>query len=316
MGGDEEFTEGADPCFGGFSVVSTSSYTEQGSPQKGTIHVVRDITDRRSAEEKYRLLFEQVQEGVYVANPEGQLIDCNDAFVHMLGYSQREELLVLNLNTEICVDPKQREAFRREIEDHNYVRNFDVTLRRKDGTLLLAVESSFATRNSTGDIERYQGFVLDMTEKRRAEDEMRRRNRELNALNAMAVVAAQSFDLDEILNLTLRQVVTLFGAESGTVYLSDTMRPPIAGAPPGARAAATRCARQKFCFTEGFGDLVMRSRTEVVTAEYLAAPAAQGCRVHALRCGPFLDLGPVLGQGRTRRHHGVVQRSGIHIFQQ
>ncbi len=66
MGGDEEFTEGADPCFGGFSVVSTSSYTEQGSPQKGTIHVVRDITDRRSAEEKYRLLFEQVQEGVYV----------------------------------------------------------------------------------------------------------------------------------------------------------------------------------------------------------------------------------------------------------
>ena len=50
-----------------------------------------------------------------------------------------------------------------------------------------------------------------MTEKRRAEDEMRRRNRELNALNAMAVVATQSFDLDEILNLTLRQVVSLFG---------------------------------------------------------------------------------------------------------
>ena len=116
MGGDEEFTEGADPCFGGFSVVSTSSYTEQGSPQKGTIHVVRDITDRRSAEEKYRLLFEQVQEGVYVAKPAGQLIDCNDAFVHMLGYSKREELLVLNLDSEICVDAKQREAFRREIE--------------------------------------------------------------------------------------------------------------------------------------------------------------------------------------------------------
>ncbi len=74
MGGDEEFTEGADPCFGGFSVVSTSSYSEQGSPQKGTIHVVRDVTERRSAEEKYRLLFEQVQEGVYVANPAGP--DC------------------------------------------------------------------------------------------------------------------------------------------------------------------------------------------------------------------------------------------------
>ncbi|HTW56669.1 MAG TPA: PAS domain S-box protein [Terriglobales bacterium] len=267
--GDDEFTEGADPCFGGFSVVSTSAYAEQESSQKGIIHVVRDITDRRSAEEKYRLLFEQVQEGVYVANPAGQILDCNDAFVHMLGYSKREELLVLNLDTEICVDARQRESFRNEIEAHNYVRNFDVTLRRKDGTVLLASESSFATRNAAGIIERYQGFVLDMTEKRRAEDEMRRRNRELNALNAMAVVAAQSFDLDEILNLTLRQVVTLFGAENGSVYLSD-----IDSAIYRRRASWGPRSREKVraaevSFAEGFGDLVMRSRTEVITAEYM-----------------------------------------------
>ncbi len=201
--------------------------------------------------------------------PSGKLVDCNDALVHMLGYSNREELLVLNLDSEICVDPKQREAFRREIEGQNYVRNFDVTLRRKDGTLLLAVESSFATRDASGKVERYQGFVLDMTEKRRAEDEMRRRNRELNALNAMAVVAAQSFDLDEILNLTLRQVVTLFGAESGTVYLSDsdttTYRRRAAWGP----RSRDKMRTAEVCFTEGFGDLVMRSRTEVVTAEYL-----------------------------------------------
>jgi two-component system NtrC family sensor kinase len=269
LGGDEEFTEGADPCFGGFSVVSTSSYAEQGSPHQGIIHVVRDITERRSAEEKYRLLFEQVQEGVYVATPDGRILDCNDAFVHMLGYSTREELLVLNLDSEICVDPRQRENFRQEIETHNYVRNFDVTLRRKDGTLLLAVESSFAKRDANGSIERYQGFVLDMTEKRRAEDEMRRRNRELNALNAMAVVAAQSFDLDEILNLTLRQVVTLFGGESGTVYLSDsdntTYRRRAAWGP----RSRDQVRAAEVSFADGFGDLVMRSRAEVVTAEYL-----------------------------------------------
>jgi PAS domain S-box-containing protein len=269
MGGDEEFSEGADPCFGGYSVVSTSSYSEQGTPQKGTIHVVRDVTDRRSAEEKYRLLFEQVQEGVYVASPAGTLIDCNDAFMHMLGYSNRSELLVMNMDSEICVDAKQREAVRREIEQHNYVRNFDVTLRRKDGTLLLATESSFATRNSSGQIERYQGFVLDMTEKRRAEDEMQRRNRELNALNAMAVVAAQSFDLDEILNLTLRQVVTLFGVESGTVYLSDTDSPMYRRRAAWGPRSRDKGRPAEISFADGFGDLVMRSRAEVITAEYL-----------------------------------------------
>jgi len=269
MGGDEEFTEGADPCFGGFSVVSTSSYTDQGTQQKGTIHVVRDITDRRSAEERYRLLFEQVQEGVYVADPAGGLLDCNDAFVHMLGYSNRDELLVLNLDKEICVDAKQREAFRHEIESHNYVRNFEVTLRRRDGTLLLAVESSFATRDASGAIERYQGFVLDMTEKRRAEDEMQRRNRELNALNAMAVVAAQSFDLDEILNLTLRQVVTLFGAESGAVYLCDIDSPTYRRRAAWGPRSRDKARPAEISFPEGFGDLIVRSRAEVVTAEYL-----------------------------------------------
>ncbi|MGA8428708.1 MAG: PAS domain S-box protein [Candidatus Sulfotelmatobacter sp.] len=269
LGLDEEFTEGADPCFGGFSAVSTSSYFEQGSQQRGVIHVVRDVSDRRSAEEKYRLLFEQVQEGVYVATPTGRLLDCNDAFVTMLGYSRREELMVLNLHSEICADARQRETFRREVELHNFVRNFDTTLRRKDGTLLLAAESTFATRNAAGKIERYQGFVLDMTEKRRAEEEMRRRNRELNALNAMAVVATQSFDLDEILNLTLRQVVSLFGAESGSVYLSDTTDPIYRRRASWGPRSRDKARPAEISLPEGFGDLVMRSRTEVITNEYL-----------------------------------------------
>ncbi|MFZ0770014.1 MAG: ATP-binding protein [Candidatus Sulfotelmatobacter sp.] len=267
--GDEEITEGADPCFGGFSLVSSSSYTEQGSKQKGTIHIVRDITERRSAEEKYRLLFDQVQEGVYVATPSGRLLDCNDAFVHMLGYQGREELLALNLDEDVRVDAGQRDAFHKAIDQQNYVRNFDVTMRRRNGTLLLAAESSFATRDAAGNVERYQGFVLDVTEKRRAEDEMRRRNRELNALNAMAVVATQSFDLDEILNLTLRQVVSLFGAESGAVYLSDSDAPTYRRRAAWGPRSRDKSRPAEISFADGFGDLVTRSRAEVITAEYL-----------------------------------------------
>ena len=52
-------------------MVSTSSYTDQVTKQKGTIHVIRDTTDRRIAEEKYRLLFEQMQEGVFVGDTRG-----------------------------------------------------------------------------------------------------------------------------------------------------------------------------------------------------------------------------------------------------
>jgi PAS domain S-box-containing protein len=267
--GDVDFVEGSDPCFGGYSLVSTSSYTDQNSKQKGTIHVIRDTTERRAAEEKYRLLFEQVQEGVFVATPDGKLVDCNDAFVQMLGYNGREELMVLNLETQLYASPEQRELFRREVEKHNYVRNFEVTMRRKDGTLLNAVESSFGSRNAAGRVDRYQGFLLDMTEKKRAEEEIRRRNRELNALNAMAVIATQSFDLDEILNLTLRQVVTLFGAETGSVYLSDADNTTLRRRAGWGQRTGDRQKFSEVALPGGFGELVMRSRTEVITHEFL-----------------------------------------------
>ena len=262
-------TEGMDACFGGQSVVSTSSYAEQGGQQKGTIHVVHDTTARQVAEEKYRMLFEQAQEGVFVATPDGKLLDCNDAFVTMLGYGSRDELMALDVGSVLHGVAEEREAFRKEIEAHNYVRNFEITARRKDGTLLAVAQSCFATRDSGGQIERYQGFVLDITEKKRSEDEMRRRNRELNALNAMAVIATQSFDLDEILNLTLRQVISLFGAETGSVYLAaepeGTYRRRAGWGP----RSEARVRMAEVVFAEGLGDLVMRSRAEVVTQDFL-----------------------------------------------
>ena len=231
--------------------------------------MVRDTTDRRIAEEKYRLLFEQMQEGVFVATPEGKLLDCNDAFVRMLGHSSREELMGVNVDTELYASHEQRDVFRRQVEQNNYVRNFEVSLRRKDGTLLSAMESSFASRNAEGKIERYQGFLLDMTEKKRAEDEIRRRNRELNALNAMAVIATQSFDLDEILNLTLRQVISLLGAETGSIYLCDADETTFRRRAGWGQRSAERARFSEVRFAEGFGELVTRSRTEVVTADYL-----------------------------------------------
>ncbi len=262
-------TEGMDPCFGGQSVVSTSSYAEQGGLQKGTIHVVHDTTARQVAEEKYRMLFEQAQEGVFVATPGGELLDCNDAFVTMLGYGSRDELMALDMGSVLHSVAEEREAFRKEIEAHNYVRNFEITVKRKDGTLLVVAQSCFATRDSSGIIERYQGFVLDITEKKRSEDEMRRRNRELNALNAMAVIATQSFDLDEILNLTLRQVISLFGAETGSVYLAaepeGTFRRRAGWGP----RSEARVRMAEVFFSEGLGELVTRSRAEVVTQDFM-----------------------------------------------
>jgi PAS domain S-box-containing protein len=266
-GAEDGFHEGPDP-FGGFSVASTSTYMDQGKKQKATIHVVRDITERRAAEQKYRSLFEQVQEGVFVTTSDGKVLDCNDAFIRMLGLPNRESVLGHNLDNEFYTSSEQRVIFRREIEAQNFIRDFEVSLRRKDGSELVAVESSFAIRDETGKIERYQGFLLDITAKKRAEEEIRRRNRELNALNAMAVIATQSFDLDEILNLTLRQVISLLAAEAGSVYLAEPENKFRRRASWGQRLS-DRTRLTDVCFPEKLGELVTRSRAEVLTAEYL-----------------------------------------------
>ena len=263
------FHEGPDLAFGGYSLVSTSTYSEPASREKGTIHVVRDISDRRVEEERYRRLFEQVQEGLFVSNPSGQLLDCNDAFVQMLGYASRDEVKSMNLDAALYASPEQRELLRREVELNGYVRNFEVMLRRKDNSLITALESSFASRDTKGNIDRHQGFLLDISAKKKAEDEIRRRNRELNALNAMAVIATQSFDLDEILNLTLRQVISLLAAETGTIYLCDADETTFRRRAGWGQRVLNRGRMAEVSFPNGFGDLVTRSRTEVLTHEYL-----------------------------------------------
>jgi two-component system NtrC family sensor kinase len=85
----------------------------------------------------------------------------------------------------------------------------------------------------------------------------------------MAVIATQSFDLDEILNLTVRQVISLFGAETGSVYLAaepeGTYRRRAGWGP----RSEARVKMAEAFFPEGLGELVMRSRAEVVTQDFL-----------------------------------------------
>jgi len=210
-----------DPCFGGYSVVSTSAYTGEDHSRVGTVHVIQDITESKAAEERFTSLFNHMHEGVFVSTPEGHVVDCNEAFVRMLGYDSKEEILKLDVAQSVYVDMDDRQKFLNQISRQGFVRNFEILLRCKESRKINVIESSFATRAPSGKIERYQGVVLDVTEMKRAEDEIRRRNRELYVLNNIAVTFNQSFDLDEILQLIMLQMVELFCADTAAVYLFD-----------------------------------------------------------------------------------------------
>ncbi len=314
----EQYVERPDPCFGGYSMVSTSSYSEGGSTELGTIHIVKDTTERRAAEERYRLLFEEVGEGVYITTGDGRILEVNDAFVRMLGYESRRELLNVDLGRTVYATPEDRERILGEIQTNNFIRNAETVLLRKDGSALTVLESSFATRDATGKIVRYQGFLVDISEQKRIENEIKRRNRELNAMNSIAVIGARSFDLDEILNVTMRQTVDLFSAELGSIWIYDQATKVLeARATFGAQNLASKVPR--LAIAPELYELLVKSHPEALSEEH-AELIPEQARRHFVEVGIASwmcvvlwigekPLGAIAISSRTAREYSALDRN-------
>jgi PAS domain S-box-containing protein len=130
----------------------------------------RDVTEQREKELRFTELFETLQEGVYFSTPEGQLLDANPALVSMLGYVEKRDLLSVE-TAALNVDPGQP-VLGRAIDDRGGVRTREIKLRRKDGAAAVFMESSRAVWDTSGNIIRYQGTLVDVTEKRKMERQL------------------------------------------------------------------------------------------------------------------------------------------------
>ncbi len=210
-----------DPWLSGYFLSSNSTFTDPSERQLGTVHVLKDITDRKRAEEKYRTLVSSVQEGVFISTPQGHFLDFNDALMRMTGYESREELMGIDIPTAFYVNNSDRERLKRLLEQHGSVADFEFDMRRKDGEIRTMLESSIAVRDATGSVTAYQGFLLDITERKQAEHEIRRRNRELLVLNSIAQTLTESMDLSDSLHRTLRQMAELFSLDATSLYLFE-----------------------------------------------------------------------------------------------
>ncbi|HXY23194.1 MAG TPA: PAS domain S-box protein [Candidatus Acidoferrum sp.] len=155
-------------------LVSTSRTPGVTDDDTRTIHVLKDITDRREAERRYRELFDSIQEGLFFATPEGRFLDVNDAMVRMLGYASREELLRADVSPHLYPAPEAREKFLRTLTERGVLRNYEETLRRRDGTLLHTLQNITAVRDARGRIVQIRGLMLDVTEQKTFQSQLQR----------------------------------------------------------------------------------------------------------------------------------------------
>jgi PAS domain S-box-containing protein len=213
--------EEIDPAFGGYFLATDSALHDSEGGRLGTIHVLKDFTSRRQAENKFRTLFEKVQEGVFISTPEGRFVDFNDAFMRILGYESHDDLLQADLPGRLYVDASDRDRRQRLLQEYGEVVDFEFQFRRRDGEIRTAHESSFATRDDFGTVVAYQGFLLDVTDQKQAEIDIRRRNRALLALNAIGEVLNQAVALEDGLTAALLKVTELFSVSAAAVYFLD-----------------------------------------------------------------------------------------------
>ena len=148
----------------------------------------------RQAEEKYRNIFEHSLDGIFQSTPEGRFIAANPALARMWGYESPKDLIasVTNIARQIYVDPEQREEFKRILDTHGEVQEFEYQAYRKDGSVLWVLESVREVRDAAGVIQYYEGTVKDITEQKQTLEALRRsEERYRRTLNNMLPQAAR-----------------------------------------------------------------------------------------------------------------------------
>jgi PAS domain S-box-containing protein len=173
----------------------------------------RDVTEQHEKELRFTELFETLQEGAYFSTPEGRLLDANPALVSVLGYATKEELLALE-PLQLNADPGQPPVLGRAADDRGGVRAREITLRKRDGTAAVFLESSRAVWDDAGKLIRYQGTLVDVTERRKLERQVAQqeefRRRLLDSFPDLILVV----DLAERYTFVSSRVRDLLGCQS------------------------------------------------------------------------------------------------------
>jgi PAS domain S-box-containing protein len=122
----------------------------------------------REAEQRYRTLFDESNDAIYITSREGKFLDVNPALLELFGYTKEEMVNRLDVR-EIYVYPEERERFRLQIEKTGSLKDYAVTFKKKNGTEMDCTLTSTVRRSADGTILGYQGIIRDITEQKRTE---------------------------------------------------------------------------------------------------------------------------------------------------
>lgn len=254
----------------------------------------------RYGEELYRELFEHNPAAVYRSTLDGHLLDCNEAMVHLFGYPDRTSFLAQPADT-LFWDPQERPLLIRRLLEEEVIRNVEVRFRKRDGELFWALKNEGLLRSAEGLPTAVEGTLLDVTERKRAEEALaaeRRTSEEALRQSEAAVrslheiAGAQDLAFGEKVRSLLNLGAEVFGLPLAGLFQVDGDGCLVVDA----RTPGSVVARgQRIEMHETFYPAVLAAGRPLAFTRAEQAPEAHGCRI--LPVESYLG-GLVLVEGR------------------
>ena len=154
------------------------------------LFITRDITDYKKAEEiikrsekKYRTLFENMPGAYYQADTEGNVLIINPPGAKLLGYNSPKEIIGKNLAKDLYYIPEDRKRFLEELKKRKgSVEDYELTLKKRDDTTVVVSTSSHYCYDEEGNIAGVEGIFVDITERKKVEENLRKSQQEFISL--------------------------------------------------------------------------------------------------------------------------------------
>lgn len=189
---------------------------------------VRDVTERRRAEEalikseeKYRTLFEESFDGLFITSPGGRILDMNKKGVSMFGYDSKEEVLSLDLAKDVYANQPDRQRILAMVNERGTA-EYEIEVKKKSGERMTAYCALTAVREGDGAITSYRGIIHDITERKQAEQEHLAHLRFFESMDRVNRTIQAADDLDQMMRDALDLILELFDCDRAwLVYPCD-----------------------------------------------------------------------------------------------